>query len=62
MTNANYQRIAGCSPRTATRDLNLLVGKGLIEIQGKGRGAYYLARKGTRHKCAKCAINGIQGT
>jgi len=42
MTNADYQRIVGCPPRTATRDLNLLVGKGLIELQGKGRGAYYL--------------------
>ena len=42
MTNADYQLIAGCPPRTATRDLNLLVEKGLIELQGKERGAHYL--------------------
>lgn len=42
MTNLDYQRITGCPPRTATRDLNFLVGKGLVEPQGKGRGAHYL--------------------
>ena len=45
MTNVDYQRINGCPPRTASRDLNLLVGKGIIELRGKGRGAHYLLLK-----------------
>jgi predicted HTH transcriptional regulator len=46
ITNADYQRIAGSSQRTATRDLNELVQKGLITPEGKGRGARYrLLRK-----------------
>lgn len=31
----------GCPQRTATRDLNELVKKGLIELGGRGRGASY---------------------
>ena len=45
MTNVDYQRITGCPPRTATRDLNLLVGKGVVELRGKGRGAHYVLLK-----------------
>jgi len=45
MTNVDYQRINGCPSRTASRDLNLLVGEGIIELRGKGRGAHYLLLK-----------------
>lgn len=41
ITNADYQKAVGCPQRTATRDLNELVKKGLIELGGKGRGASY---------------------
>jgi ATP-dependent DNA helicase RecG len=46
ITNADYQKVAGCSQRTATRDLNELAQKGVIAPEGKGRGARYrLSRK-----------------
>lgn len=46
ITNADYQNVAGCPQRTATRDLNDLVQKGVIALEGKGRGAKYrLLRK-----------------
>jgi len=41
ITNAEYQRVIGCPQRTATRDLNELTQKGIIELEGKGRGAHY---------------------
>ncbi|WP_337288787.1 ATP-binding protein [Candidatus Methylomirabilis sp.] len=41
ITNAEYQRITGAPQRTATRDLNELVQKGVLELEGKGRGAQY---------------------
>jgi predicted HTH transcriptional regulator len=41
ITNARYQQVTGCAQRTATRDLNELVQKGVIELEGKGRGAQY---------------------
>ena len=46
MTNADYQRVVRCPPRTATRDLNSMVEMGIIALRGKGRGAHYvLVRK-----------------
>jgi ATP-dependent DNA helicase RecG len=46
MTNADYQRVVRCPPRTATRDLNSMVEMGIITLRGKGRGAHYvLVRK-----------------
>ena len=46
LTSGEYQRHAGVGPRTATRDLNDLVTKGLFERHGERRGAYYtFARK-----------------
>jgi ATP-dependent DNA helicase RecG len=46
ITNAEYQRVVGCPQRTATRDLNGLVQAGIVELEGKGRGAQYrLLRK-----------------
>jgi len=41
ITNAEYQSAVGCPQRTATRDLNELVQKGIVELEGKGRGAQY---------------------
>jgi ATP-dependent DNA helicase RecG len=41
ITNANYQRVVGCPQRTATRDLNELAQKGIVKLEGKGRGAKY---------------------
>jgi ATP-dependent DNA helicase RecG len=41
ITNAEYQRVVGCPPRTATRDLNEMVQEGVVELEGKGRGAQY---------------------
>lgn len=41
ITNADYQNVASCSSRSAIRDLNELVQKGIIELEGKGRGARY---------------------
>ena len=46
ITNADYQRVADCPQRTATRDLNKLVQDGIVILEGKGRGAQYrLLRK-----------------
>ena len=45
ITSADYQHIAECSPRTATRDLNGLVRIGVIGLKGHGRGAQYQLRK-----------------
>lgn len=41
ITNADYQKAVGCPQRTATRDLNELANKGVLELMGKGRGASY---------------------
>lgn len=41
ITNADYQKAVGCPQRTATRDLNELANKGVIELMGKGRGTSY---------------------
>jgi predicted HTH transcriptional regulator len=41
ITNTEYQTAVGCPQRTATRDLNELVQKGIVELEGKGRGAQY---------------------
>ena len=54
--NVEYQRLTAATRKTATRDLDDLVGKGLVERVGTtGRGVYYvLARKGD--------MNGTNGT
>lgn len=51
ITNEQYQKIAGVSKPTATRDLEMLVSEGLLEKVGTtGRGVYYVlrARKGLK--------------
>jgi ATP-dependent DNA helicase RecG len=42
VTNADYQQWLGVPRRTATRDLETLVGKGILRMEGKGRGAFYV--------------------
>jgi predicted HTH transcriptional regulator len=43
VTSQDYQQLTGATPRTATRDLDDLVGKGLLRKVGKvGRGTYYV--------------------
>jgi len=37
-----YQHLAGCSRRTAARDLDELLDKGVIQRQGAGRSAHYM--------------------
>jgi len=45
LTNSKYQEVTGVSRATAKRDLDDLVGKGLIILTGAGRGAYYQVPK-----------------
>ena len=40
-TTMSYQNLVGCSRRTAARDLDELLNKGIIQRQGAGRSAYY---------------------
>ena len=42
ITNADYRKLCGTSIRQTQRDLDLLVKKGILIQQGKGRGRYYL--------------------
>jgi predicted HTH transcriptional regulator len=50
ITNAEYQRVTGAPQRTATRDLNELVQKDVLKLEGKGRGAQYrLLKKRARN-------------
>ncbi len=45
ITNTEYQEVTGSPQRTATRDLNEMVQKGILELEGKGRGARYTLQK-----------------
>ena len=40
MTTMEYQKVTGCPNRTALRDLDELLGKGLLRRQGAGRNAH----------------------
>ena len=40
-TNREYYEMAGTSPRTGLRDLQQLMGRGLLVREGKRRGAVY---------------------
>jgi Fic family protein len=42
ITNDECQKLCGSIRRTATRDLASLVGKGIIEMKGELKGAYYV--------------------
>ncbi len=40
-----YQKFVGCSRRTAARDLDELLNKGVIDRKGSGRGAHYVMNR-----------------
>jgi len=42
MSTLEYQRLHGCSRRTAARDLDDLLGKGVVVREGAGRAAHYV--------------------
>jgi ATP-dependent DNA helicase RecG len=45
LTSGMYQEQAGVSRQTATRDLEDMVKKGILERRGKRRGAFYIKAK-----------------
>ena len=45
ISNIEYRDLTSTTPKTAGRDLEDLVQKGLLELKGKGRGAYYILAK-----------------
>jgi ATP-dependent DNA helicase RecG len=49
ITSGEYRAHTGVEARTATRDLNELVKKGVFSRHGDKRGAYYTLRKGISH-------------
>jgi len=42
ISNTEYRKLTGASVKTASRDLDDLAQKGLLNLKGVGRGAYYL--------------------
>ena len=50
VTSAAYQRLTGASRQTASRDLDELVRKGLLERLGGGRGTRYSLARGMPRK------------
>ena len=53
ITTMGYQSLAGCSRRTAARDLDDLLAKGAIQRLGAGRSAHYVL---ARHRAANLPI------
>ncbi len=49
ITSGEYREHTGIEARTATRDLNELVKKGVLIRHGEKRGTYYTLRKGNWH-------------
>jgi predicted HTH transcriptional regulator len=45
ITNADYQKLAGITRKTALRDLNVLVEQGAFVLVGSKRGAHYIPAK-----------------
>ena len=45
ITTMEYQEFVGCSRRTAARDLDELLKKGVITRKGAGRGAHYIMNR-----------------
>jgi len=45
ITTMEYQKLVGCSRRTAARDLDELLDKGVIARKGVGRGAHYVMNR-----------------
>jgi ATP-dependent DNA helicase RecG len=46
ITSGRYQKLTGASRQTATRDLESMVKKGILEQRGERRGAFYVKAKG----------------
>lgn len=46
ITNSDYQKIAGVTRKTAVRDLDALVAKGVLERVGEKRGSHYVLARG----------------
>lgn len=46
LTVKRWREIAGCSVVTATRDVNELVGRGILSVAGAGRSTHYLLNVG----------------
>lgn len=46
ITSGRYQELTGASRQTATRDLESMVKKGILEQRGERRGAFYVKAKG----------------
>ncbi len=44
ITNSEYRGLASVTPKTAARDLDDLVAKGVFELHGERRGAHYVLR------------------
>ncbi len=42
ITTMAYQKLVGCAKRTAVRDLDDMIGKGILRRKGAGRGARYV--------------------
>jgi hypothetical protein len=55
ITNADYQRVSGATPKTSMRDLAALVERAVLERIGTRKGAYYRLAK-------QWDINGTFGT
>ncbi len=53
ITTMEYQSLAGCSRRTAARDLDELLAKGAIQRLGAGRSAHYVL---SRHRAVNLPI------
>jgi ATP-dependent DNA helicase RecG len=49
LTSGKYQELTGVSRQTATRDLEDLVKKRLLEQQGERRGSFYVKANGMPH-------------
>ncbi len=45
ITTMAYRKLVGCSRRTAARDLDELIVKGVIDRKGAGRGAHYIIQR-----------------
>jgi len=44
ISRGEYAKLLGLSSRTAARDLSDLVGRGILDLRGAGRGAYYVLK------------------
>jgi len=50
LTSGKYQELTGISRQTATRDMEDMVKKGILERHGERRGAFYVKAKEMPHE------------